>query len=151
MLIIRINGSYDILEILQSQGKDKSTSSKKEEKADAEEKDDRDIDQLLEFIQRDDRRVQDKKKKRKKKQRNKEGAGLEAEAKVEEAKALVQEVYTSEAKHQMNEARDICQEGLKSETIGGCKKKVKSKQIKAYEEIDKCIAEKEAMLEERSS
>ena len=83
-LYIRICGSDQILIILQYNAKKKSKKSKKEEKAG--EEDNRDINQLLEFIQLDDRKVQDKKKKRKKKQKSKEGASSETEAEVQEAK-----------------------------------------------------------------
>ena len=78
----RIKGNNEISKILQNKAKKKSrTFNKKEE---AKEEDDRDIDQLLEFIQLDDRKVQDKKKKRKKKRKTKEGTGLEAEVEVQE-------------------------------------------------------------------
>ena len=80
-----INGRSEILKILKNNVKEKSTQSKK--KKEANEDDDRDIDQLLEFIQGEDKEIQEKKEKRKNKQKSKEGGGLEADFKVQEAKA----------------------------------------------------------------
>ena len=142
ILIIRMNGSDRILEILQNKAKEKY---------------DRNIDQLLEFIQGDDKKVQDKKKKRKKKQKNKEGPGLEAQPEVQETEALKGQALEAQAleveasaakaledKKQTKDAKNIC-----LDTVGECKKKVKIKQKTTDERMDKCIAEKEAMLEER--
>ena len=61
---------------------------------------------------------------------------------AEKAKAL-------EAKHQAKDAKDICHDGGQSNTVGGCKKKVQSKQRTADEKLKESISLKEAMLEDR--
>ena len=123
----------EILEILLKKAKEKSTTSKKEEEAEKE--DDRDINQLLEFIQGDDRKVLYKKKKRRKKRKIREGASLAADVEVQEADVEVQEAKALEAKLKKNYSKNICHEGIKSDTEGGYKKKVKGRQRKADEEM----------------
>ena len=128
--------------------------------------DDRDIDQLLEFIEGDDGKEQDKKKKRKKKRKSEEVAGLEARAKALEAEADAFEAHAEALEAELDadvaevleagddkaledKQPDISQNSLDSDLVGGCKKKVKSKDRTEKDELYKCIAQKEAMLEER--
>ena len=74
------------------------------------------------------------------------------QAKAQQTKANkeeAEEAKASKAKHQAKDTKDICHVGGSSDTLGGCKKKVKSKQRKADEKLNESIAQKEAMLEER--
>ena len=83
------------------------------------EKDNRDIDQLLEFIQLDDRKVQDKKKKRKNKRKTKEGAGLEAEVEVQEAKE--KKKSTTAKKEEKSNICFLCHSPATSTKLSKCR------------------------------
>ena len=138
---------------------------------------DRNIDQLLEFIQGDDRKEQVKKKKKKK---SKQVASvkvkatplttvrqtLEVEARTDVLKANALDAVTGagganafepevdmetalKVKPKEKDVKDMRHDSLKSDTVDGCKKKVKSTMRTEDEEVDRRIAEREAMLEER--
>ena len=76
-----------------------------------------------------------------------EKEAMEAKGQALEAQALEVEASAAKAledKKQTKHAKNIC-----LDTVGECKKKVKIKQKITDERMDNCIAEKEAMLEER--
>ena len=73
----------------------------------------------MEFIQRDDRRVQDKKKKRKKKRKTKEGTDLESEVEVQEAKE--KEKSTTAKKEEESNICFLCHSPSSSTKLSKCR------------------------------
>ena len=114
------------------QGTNATRSSNTSLVAESLEEDRRDINQLLEFIHRDDSKVQDN---------HQDDGALPQKERAFEAKALQGQQHTKDA-------QNVCFDNLNSDTVGGCKKKVNKKQRTTDGEMKIPKADKEAMLED---
>ena len=96
----------------------KEVCKKSKEVEEAEEEDDRDINQLLEFIEGDDKKMQEKKKKKKSKRKSK-GANLEAQVEVQEEK--VKETSTTAKKEIEANICFLCRSSATSKKLSKCR------------------------------
>ena len=107
-----MNGSDEILEILQNIAKEKSTMAKPEEETEKE-----DNNEIGQFVNGDDMKVQDKKKNGKKKQKSKEENVFEAEVEIKEAN----EKFTLSKKEQDANICFYCRSPATSSKLSKCR------------------------------